>query len=472
MQKPARILSTAPPFISMQEKHMAFQEFNMAHHWLPFTPNRSFKNDPRIFVAAEGMHFTTHDGRQVLDGISSLWCVAAGHNRKPINEAIKKQLDTLDYATAFQASNDQAFKAAEMIAGMAPGDLNKVLFCNSGSEAADTSLKVALAYHRARGEGHRNVFIGREKGYHGVGFGGMSVGGIPANRKVYGTALLPRVDHMRFIHDPLHPEHASHAYINGEEPVWTEDLLLELENRILPLHDPSNVAAIIVEPVSGSAGWYLPPQGYLKRLREICDKHGILLIFDEVITGFGRLGCNFGADYYGVVPDMLNFAKCVTNGVIPLGGVICTDRIFDTMMQANAGSPEYAIEFFHGYTYSGHPVACAAAIATLNLFKEENLFERAGQMGKVLGDALHGGLKGLPNVVGIRALGLAGAVELSPVAGAPGKRAYDIFMDCFHHGVLVRPAGENIVVCPPYIVEPAHIERIVTVVGDAIRRNA
>lgn len=451
---------------------MAFQDFNMAHQWLPFTPNRSFKNDPRIFVAADGMHFTTHDGRQVLDGISSLWCVAAGHNRKPINEAIKKQLDTLDYATAFQASNDQAFKAAEMIAGMAPGDLNKVLFCNSGSEAADTSLKVALAYHRARGEGHRNVFIGRERGYHGVGFGGMSVGGIPANRKVFGSALLPRVDHLRFIHDPLHAEHASHAYINGVEPVWNEDLLLELENRILPLHDASNVAAIIVEPVSGSAGWYLPPQGYLKRLREICDKHGILLIFDEVITGFGRLGCNFGADYYGVVPDMLNFAKGVTNGVIPLGGVICTDRIFDTMMQANAGSPEYAIEFFHGYTYSGHPVACAAAIATLNLFKEENLFERAGQMGKLLGDAMHGGLKGLPNVVGIRALGLAAAVEMSPLAGAPGKRAYDIFMDCFHHGVLVRPAGENIVICPPFIVEPAHIERIVTVVGDAIRKNA
>jgi beta-alanine--pyruvate transaminase len=298
---------------------MAYQNFNMEHQWLPFTPNRSFKKDPRVFVAADGMHFTTHDGKQVIDGISSLWCVGAGHNRKPINDAIKKQLDTLDYATAFQASNDQAFKAAELIAGMAPGDLNKVLFCNSGSEAADTSLKVALAYHRARGEGHRNIFIGREKGYHGVGFGGMSVGGIPANRKVYGAALLPRVDHMRFIHDPV-----KHAYINGAEPVWEEDLLLELENRILPLHDPSNVAAVIVEPVAGSAGWYLPPKGYLKRLREICDKHGILLIFDEVITGFGRLGTGFGADYYGVVPDMLNFAKCVTNGVIPLGGVICS----------------------------------------------------------------------------------------------------------------------------------------------------
>ncbi|MDI1269332.1 MAG: aminotransferase class III-fold pyridoxal phosphate-dependent enzyme [Polaromonas sp.] len=446
---------------------MAYQDFNMDHQWLPFTPNRSFKKDPRVFVKADGMFFTTHDGKQVLDGISSLWCVGAGHNRKPINEAIKKQLDTLDYATAFQASNDQAFKAADLIAGMAPGDLNQVLFCNSGSEAADTSLKVALAYHRARGEGHRNVFIGREKGYHGVGFGGMSVGGIPANRKVYGSALLPRVDHMRFIHDPV-----KHAYIHGAEPVWEEDILLELEQRILPLHDASNIAAVIVEPVAGSAGWYLPPKGYLKRLREICDKHGILLIFDEVITGFGRMGTNFGADYYGVVPDMLNFAKCVTNGVIPLGGVICTDRIYNTMMEANADSPAHAVEFFHGYTYSGHPVACAAAIATLGLFKEEKLFERAGQMGTVLGDAMHSGFKGLPNVVGIRSLGLAGAVELASITGAPGKRAYDIFMDCFKHGVLVRPAADNIVICPPYIVEKEHIERIVSVVADSIKKNA
>ena len=446
---------------------MAFPDFNMDHHWLPFTPNRTFKQNPRVFVAADGMHFTTHDGKQVIDGISSLWCVGAGHNRKPINEAIKKQLDTLDYATAFQASNDQAFKAAEMIASMAPGDLNQVLFCNSGSEAADTSLKVALAYHRARGEGHRNIFIGREKGYHGVGFGGMSVGGIPANRKVFGAALLPRVDHLRFIHDPV-----NHAYINGVEPEWTEDLLLELENRILPLHDPSNVAAVIVEPVAGSAGWYLPPRGYLKRLREICDKHGILLIFDEVITGFGRLGTAFGSDYYGVVPDMLNFAKCVTNGVIPLGGVICRDHIYNTMMQANSKAPDHAIEFFHGYTYSGHPVACAAAIATLNLMKEENLFARAGEMGKVLGDAMHAELKGLPNVIGIRALGLAGAVEMTSINGLPGKRAYDVFMECFQQGVLVRPAGENIVLCPPYIVEKAQIERIVSVVAGAIRKNA
>lgn len=446
---------------------MAYNELRMDNHWLPFTPNRTFGEDPRVFVAADGMHFTTHDGRQVIDGISSLWCVGAGHNRKPINEAIKKQLDTLDYGTAFNVSNDKAFRAAELISALCPGDLNKVLFCNSGSEAADTSMKVALAYHRARGEGHRNVFIGRERGYHGVGFGGMSVGGIPANRKVFGTALLPRVDHLRFIHDPV-----NHAYIHHQEPVWGEDILTELEQRILPLHDPSNVAAVIVEPVAGSAGWYIPPQGYLKRLREICDKHGILLIFDEVITGFGRLGTPFAADYYGVVPDMLNFAKCVTNGVIPMGGVVCRQHIYDAMMGAHGNAPQHAIEFFHGYTYSGHPVACAAAIATIELYQQENLFERAGAMGQVLGDAMHSLCKGLPNVVSIRTLGLAGAVELAPIAGMPGKRAFDVFMDCYHHGVLVRAAGDNLVFCPPYIVERAHIETMVGVLADAIRRHA
>ena len=444
---------------------MTSPQIDLNHQWLPFTPNRHFKKDPRVFVAADGMHFTTHDGRQVIDGISSLWCVGAGHNRKPINEAIKRQLDTLDYATAFQASNDQAFIAAQMIADMAPGDLNKVLFCNSGSEAADTSLKVALAYHRARGEGHRNVFIGREKGYHGVNFGGMSVGGLPANRKVYGAQLLPRVDHMRFIHDPV-----NHAYIHHEEPVWQEDPLIELETRILALHDPSNVAAIIVEPVAGSAGWYIPPKGYLQRLRQICDKHGILLIFDEVITGFGRMGTNFGADFYGVVPDMLNFAKAVTNGVIPLGGVICRDFIYDAMM--NAGGAEHAIEFFHGYTYSGHPVACAAAVATLQLMKDEDLFKRAGTQGRVLGDAMHSALKGLPTVVGVRTLGQAGAVELAPAAAGPGNRAYDINLDSFHRGVWLRAAGDNIVICPPYIVENAQLDQMVQTLADSIRRHA
>lgn len=443
---------------------MASSEFDLGNQWLPFTPNRHFRKEPRVFTKADGMVFTTHEGREVIDGISSLWCVGAGHNRKPINEAIKKQLDTLDYATAFQASNDQAFLAAKKIAAMAPGDLNKVLFCNSGSEAADTSLKVALAYHRARGEGHRNLFIGREKGYHGVGFGGMSVGGIPANRKVYGTALLPRVDHLRFIHDP------ANAYIHNKEPESQEDFLAELENRILPLHDPSNVAAIIVEPVAGSAGWYIPPKGYLKRLREICDKHGILLIFDEVITGFGRMGTNFGADFYGVVPDMLNFAKAVTNGVIPMGGVICRDRIYDAMMKTDA--PEHVIEFFHGYTYSGHPVACAAAVATLDLYEKDGLFPRAAEMGKILGDAFHSTFKGLPNVIGIRSLGLAAAVELAPIAGTPGKRAYDIFLDCFKKGALVRPAGDVVVIAPPYIVEKEHIGKLVNTLADSIRAHA
>ena len=444
---------------------MTQPRFNMDHQWLPFTGNRQFRTDPRVVVAAEGLNFTTHDGQKILDGISSLWCVTAGHNRPPINEAIKKQLDTLDYATAFQVSNDKAFEAATLIAELAPGDLNKVLFCSSGSEAADTSLKVALAYHRARGEGHRNIFIGREKGYHGVNFGGMSVGGLPANRKVYGAQLLPRVDHMRFIHDPV-----DNAYIHNQEPVWKEDPLLELENRILALHDPSNVAAIIVEPVAGSAGWYLPPQGYLKRLREICDKHGILLIFDEVISGFGRMGTNFAADYYGVVPDMINFAKGVTNGVIPLGGVICRDFLYEGMM--NAGAPEHVIEFFHGYTYSGHPVACAAAVATLNLFKEEALFARAATMGPVLGDAMHAACKGLPNVIGIRTLGLAGAVELAPMAGAPGKRAFNIFLDCYHHGVLVRAAGDNLVLCPAFTVTESQIAQMVGTLADSIRRHA
>ncbi len=434
-------------------------------YWLPFTPNRSFHQDPRIFVAAEGMYFTTHDGRQVLDGISSLWCVAAGHKRREINEAIKKQLDTLDYSTAFSASNDKAFEAASRIAALAPGDLNKVLFCNSGSEAVDTAMKLALAYHRARGEGHRNVFIGRERGYHGVGFGGMSVGGIPGNRKVFGTAMLPRVDHLRFIHDPV-----QHAYYNGVEPVWQEDLLLELENRIIPLHDASNIAAVIVEPVAGSAGWYVPPQGYLKRLREICDKHGILLIFDEVITGFGRLGTAFGADYFGVVPDMLTFAKCVTNGVIPMGGVICRSGLYVGLMQAHANSPAHAIEFAHGYTYSGHPVACAAALATLDLYRDDNLFARAAEMGKVLGDAMHSALTGLPHVTGIRTLGLAGAVELANPPGQAGKRAYDVFMDCFHRGVLVRSAGDNVVLAPAYVVDKAQIERMVGTLAEAIRR--
>jgi beta-alanine--pyruvate transaminase len=336
--------------------------------------------------------------------------------------------------------------------------LNRVLFCNSGSEAADTSMKVALAYHRARGEGHRCVFIGRERGYHGVGFGGMSIGGIAANRKAFGTALLPRVDHMPFIHN------ASTLHYNGTPPQTDQDFLAELTTRILPLHDPSNVAAIIVEPVAGSAGWYVPPADYLKKLRAICDQHGILLVFDEVITGFGRMGVNFGADYFGVVPDMLNFAKCVTNGVIPLGGVVCREHLYQQLMNG----PEHVVELFHGYTYSGHPVACAAALATLDLFDSEQLFARAGTMGKHLGNAAHAAFAGKPGVVSVRALGLAAGIELQGHAGAPGKRAYEVFLECFRRGVLVRPAADNIVLCPPYIVEQAHIDQLVGTLSDVL----
>jgi beta-alanine--pyruvate transaminase len=435
------------------------------HLWLPFTPNRQFQQAPRVMVGAEGMHFTTQAGQKVLDGISSLWCVVAGHNVQPINEAIHKQLGRLDYATAFQFGTDRAFEAAQRIAEFAPGDLNKVLFCNSGSEAADTAMKLALAYHRARGQGHRQVFIGRERGYHGVGLGGMSVGGIPGNRKVFGAAMLPRVDHMRFIHDPV-----NHAYVKNEVPVWEEDLLLELEQRILPLHDPSNVAAIFVEPVAGSAGWYIPPWGYLQRLRQICNKHGILLVFDEVITGFGRMGTPFAADYFGVVPDMLNFAKGVTNGVIPLGGVICRESIFTAMM--NTDAPAHAIEFAHGYTYSGHPVACAAAVATLDWFREEDLLRRASQTGPQLGAAVHAAIRGMPGVVGIRSLGMAAAVELAAEPAAPGKKAFEIFLDCLDHGVLVRAAGDNLVLAPAYIATSSQIAQMVDTLAASIKRHA
>ncbi len=438
---------------------MAYNDLRMDNQWLPFTPNRSFQKDPRVFVAADGMYFTTHDGRQVIDGISSLWCVGAGHNRRPINEAIKQQLDTLDYSTAFSVSNDKAFRAAEMIAAMAPGDLSKVLFCNSGSEAADTSMKVALAYHRARGEGHRNIFIGRERGYHGVGFGGMSVGGIPANRKVYGAALLPRVDHMRFIHDPV-----KHAYVHNTEPVWDEDLLLELENRILPLHDPSNVAAVIVEPVAGSAGWYVPPQGYLRRLREICDKHGILLIFDEVITGFGRLGASFATEYFGVVPDIITTAKGITNGTVPMGAVFVRKGIYDAFMNA----PDNTIELFHGYTYSGHPVACAAGLATLDVYKEEGLFERAADLSPYWEDAVHS-LKGTRNVIDLRNLGIIAGIELEPRAGKPTQRAFDAFLKCYEKGLLIRTTGDIIALSPPLIVEKSHVDEMFGTLGEVLR---
>jgi beta-alanine--pyruvate transaminase len=432
-------------------------------YWVPFTPNRDFRREPRIMVAADGMHCTTHDGRQVLDAVSGLWCVSLGHNRKPIAEAITRQLSRMDYVTAFQSTNDQAFAAAHAMADLAPEGLDKVMFCNSGSEAADSALKLALAYHRANGQPQRTVFVGREKGYHGVNFGGMSVGGIPGNRKAFGAQLLPRVDHMQFIHEPK-----NHSHIRNELPEWDFDPLVELEQRILALHDPSNVAAVIVEPVAGSAGWYIPPKGYMQRLRQICDQHGILLIFDEVITGFGRLGTTFGADYFGVTPDIMTFAKTVTNGVIPLGGLVARRAIFDALETG----PEHLSEFAHGYTYSGHPVACAAAVAAINLLKDEQLVERAAQMGPLLSDAIHNACTGLPNVIGIRTLGMAAAVELAPRPGAVGKRGYEVFLDCYRSGVLVRPAGDNLVFAPAYIVTPEQIDQMASTLAAAIKRCA
>jgi len=434
---------------------------NLDAFFMPFTANRQFKANPRMLSKAKGVHYWTPEGRKIIDGTAGLWCVNAGHGREEIKAAIVQQLDEMDYAPSFQMGHPKSFELAARHAAMLPGDLNHAFYCNSGSEAVDSALKIALAYHRARGQGTRTRFIGRERGYHGVGFGGISVGGMVNNRKWFG-AMLPGVDHLPHTHLP------QNAFSKGE-PEHGAHLADALEG-IVGLHDASNIAAVIVEPCAGSTGFLPPPKGYLKRLREICDKHGILLIFDEVITGFGRMGTNFAADFYGVVPDMLNFAKCVTNGVIPLGGVICRDKLYDAMMKTDA--PEHVVEFFHGYTYSGHPVACAAAVATLDLFEKEQLFARAGEMGPVLGDAFHGALTGLPNVIGIRSLGLAAAVELAPIPGAPGKRAYDIFVDCFHRGALVRPAGDVIVLAPPYIVEKSHIDTLVGTLADAIRKFA
>ena len=437
---------------------MGKMELDLSSYWVPFTPNRHFKSAPRILVAAKDMHYTTDDGRQIVDGTSGLWCVSAGHSRKRISDAIKAQCDTLDYAPSFQVSHPGPFMVAQRIAELAPGDLNKVFFTNSGSEAVDSALKIALAYWRAKGEGHRNVFIGRERSYHGVGFGGISVGGMVGNRKVF-NAMLPRVDHMRHTFDIDH-----HAYCKGE-PEWGAHLADELEQRIIPLHDASNIAAVIVEPVMGSTGALIPPKGYLKRLREICDKHGLLLIFDEVITGFGRLGTPFASQYFDVIPDMFTFAKGVNNASVPMGGVVVRDAIHDACM----AGPEHIVEFMHGYTYSGHPLAAAAALATQDLYREEDLFNRAAQMAPYIEEGIHS-LKGAPNVISIRNIGMIGCVEVAPRPGGPGKRGYEIFLDCFwNQNVLVRPAGDTVVIAPPFIAEKKHVDQMIDALGKALR---
>jgi beta-alanine--pyruvate transaminase len=424
-------------------------------YWMPFTSNRQFKSHPRMMVKAEGMHYTTDDGRSILDGFSGLWCCNAGHGRKPIVEAIQKQAATMDYAPAFQMGHPLAFDLANRIVELSPEGLDHVFFCNSGSEAVDTALKIAIAFQRAKGEGARTRLIGRERGYHGVGFGGISVGGIPANRKMFGT-MLTGVDHLPHTHFP-----DKNAFSRGQ-PEWGAHLADELE-RLVALHDASTIAAVIVEPMAGSTGVLIPPKGYLQRLRDITRKHGILLIFDEVITAFGRLGAGFSNEVFGVVPDMITFAKGVTSGTVPMGGVIVARDIYQAFMSGPPG----AIELFHGYTYSAHPLACAAGIATLQLYEDEDLFARGRRIAPKFEEALHS-LKGVKHVVDVRNFGLVGAVELAPRPGAPNARGFETHMRCYEKGVLVRQTGDVIAIAPALIVEDKHIDQIVSTMREVL----
>ena len=437
----------------MRDMNLTAEALNA--YWLPFTANRQFKASPRLVVQADGMYYTTADGRRILDGFAGLWCCNAGHSRKPIVEAIAEQAATMDYAPAFQMAHPLAFELAHNIVELAPRPLDHVFFCNSGSEAVDTALKIALAWHRVRGEGQRVRLIGRERAYHGVGFGGMSVGGIAANRKAFGV-MLGGVDHLPHTHNL-----EKNAFTRGQ-PEWGAHLADELE-RIVALHDASTIAAVIVEPMAGSTGVLIPPKGYLQRLREITKKHGILLIFDEVITAFGRMGKSFAADVYGVVPDMITFAKGVTSGAVPMGGVIVSADIYGAFMTG----PPTAIELFHGYTYSAHPLACAAGIAALKLYRDEGLFARAARMAPKLEAALHS-LKGAKHVIDIRNHGLVGAVELAPRPGAPGTRAFDLYLRCWEKGVLVRSTGDIIALAPALIIEEAQIDQIVQTMRDVL----
>ena len=438
---------------------MAFaNERDLSQFWMPFTANRQFKASPRLLARAKGMYYETPDGRKVLDGTAGLWCVNAGHAREPIVAAIARQAAELDYAPPFQMAHPIAFEFAQRLGELKPSH-DRIFFANSGSEAVDTALKIALAYHRARGEAQRTRLIGRERGYHGVGFGGMSVGGIAGNRKAFGV-MLPGVDHLRHTHDL-----ARNAFTRGE-PEHGDELAEDLE-RIVALHDASTIAAVIIEPMAGSTGVLIPPKGYLQRLRAICDRHGILLIFDEVITGFGRLGAPFAADRFGVEPDMITAAKGVTNGAVPMGAVFVKRTVHDAFMQG----PENLIEFAHGYTYSGHPLACAAGIATLDVYAQEGLLTRARALEQTWADALHS-LGSARHVIDIRNLGLVGGIELEPRPGAPGARAYETFVKCFEAGLLVRVTGDIIALSPPLIVEREQIARMVEIIGETLKSVA
>jgi beta-alanine--pyruvate transaminase len=428
--------------------------------WMPFTANRSFKARPRLVSRAKDMYYYTPEGKAVIDGSAGLWCCNAGHNRDHIVSAIQAQAAELDFAPSFQYAHGTGFTLASRIADLAPGDLDHVFFCNSGSEAADTALKIAIAYWHTQGQGQRSRMVGRERGYHGVGFGGISVGGIVSNRKVFGS-LLAGVDHL-----PHTYNRAEQAFTKGE-PEWGAHLADDLE-RIVALHDASTIGAVIVEPMSGSTGVLPPPKGYLKRLRQICDKYGILLIFDEVITGFGRTGFAFAAERYGVIPDMITFAKGVTSGTVPMAGVIVRKHIYDAFMTG----PEHVVELFHGYTYSGHPLACAAALATLDVYRDENLFEKTRLMEDKWADAFHS-LKGEPNVIDIRTMGLVGAVELASRLDAVGKRGFEAMDRAFHEfGMMVRVTGDTLAVSPPLIMSEDEMGEIVDKMAKTIRSVA
>lgn len=434
------------------------QSIDLDALWMPFTANRQFKAKPRLLSGAKDMYYTTPDGREILDGTAGLWCVNAGHGRPKIVEAIQKQVATMDFAPPFQMGHPIAFELAQRLVKTIPGNFDRVFFGNSGSEAVDTALKLAIAYHRVRGEGSRQRLIGRERGYHGVGFGGMSVGGIGANRKAFGS-LLPGVDHLPHTHNL-----ERNAFTRGQ-PQWGAHLADELE-RIVALHDPSTIAAVIVEPVAGSTGVLIPPVGYLEKLRSICDKYGILLIFDEVITGFGRLGASFATEYFGVMPDLVTVAKGITNGTIPMGAVFVRQGIYDAFM---AAAPENSIEFFHGYTYSGHPVACAASMATLDVYEQEGLFARANSLASYWEDAIHS-LKGLPHIIDLRNLGLVGAIELESIPGKPGVRGVDCLQRCYDAGLLIRVAGDIIALSPPLIIEKEQIDRLFELLTQVLKQ--
>ncbi|HYI29908.1 MAG TPA: aspartate aminotransferase family protein [Bradyrhizobium sp.] len=426
---------------------------------MPFTANRQFKAEPRLIASAEGMYYTTVDGRKAIDASAGLWCVNAGHGRREIADAVHRQLTTLDYAPSFQIGHPLAFDFAEKLAAVAPAGLDRIFFTNSGSESVDTALKIALAYHRAAGQATRTRFIGRERGYHGVGFGGMSVGGMVNNRRAFATHL-PGVDHLRHTHDI-----ERNAFSRGQ-PAHGAELADDVE-RLVGLHGADTIAAVIIEPVAGSTGVLIPPQGYLQRLRALCDKHGILLIFDEVITGFGRLGAPFATNYFGVTPDLITSAKGITNGVVPMGAVFASRKVHDALMTG----PASQIELFHGYTYSAHPVACAAGLATLEIYRKEGLLTRAAEITEYWQDAMHS-LRSLPNVIDIRAIGLVAGVELSSRPDAVGARGYDVMVDCFNSGLVLRNSGDSLALSPPLIVERSHIDDIVAMLSDALKRAA